>query len=170
MTSIVTSTLDSHLEPSHVQRHGHLSVSITALFSDHSHPRLTTTWTYHVHRTISFAFSSKTCRKDTNSCLSPAKVHQTELQVGALKSITNDRTQLTDAGHFTGVKGQLQVGLRPPGQPLLFLFHAHLIGLEALQLETGVFPQCSEAGERLFQYFTSVYANSNLGEKNNKKF
>lgn len=98
-----------------------------------------------------------------------SKVHQSALEVGTLESITNDLTQLTDAGHFTGVKGQLQVGLRPLGQPLLFLFHACLIGLEALQLETGVFPQCSEAGKRLFQYFTSVHVNSDLENTNKKK-
>lgn len=49
-------------------------------------------------------------------------------------------TQLADAGHFTGVKGQFEVGLCPLGESFLFLFNTDLIGLEALQLETGVLP------------------------------
>lgn len=49
-------------------------------------------------------------------------------------------TELADAGHHRGVKGQFEVWLCPLGQPCLFLFNTDLIGLEALQLETGVLP------------------------------
>ena len=69
---------------------------------------------------------------------------------------------LTELRRFRGVEGEFQVGLRPLGQPRLFLFHTELIGLQSLELETCILPQSSEAGEQLSQQLLSVHANADL--------